>query len=92
MYVREKRLQKGSTHSSSALQQRRTDGRRYTRETQRRALATTPQGAGRVGVTKKAENFTNCWWLYECIVQRTTKRKKRSIKYLYKYMVALGNT
>ena len=34
MYVRGKRLQKGSTHSSSsALQQRRTDGRRHTRET-----------------------------------------------------------
>ena len=32
MYVRGKRLQKGSTHSSSALQ-RRTDGRRHTRET-----------------------------------------------------------
>ena len=26
---------------------------------QRRALATTPQGAGRVGVTKKAENLEN---------------------------------
>ena len=33
MYVRGKRLQKGSTHRSSALQQRRTDGRRHTRET-----------------------------------------------------------
>ena len=33
MYVRGKRLQKGSTHSSSALQQRRIDGRRHTRET-----------------------------------------------------------
>ena len=33
MYVRGKRLQKGSTHSGSALQQRRTDGRRHTRET-----------------------------------------------------------
>ena len=34
MYVRGKRLQKGSTHSSSrALQQRRTDGRRHTGET-----------------------------------------------------------
>ena len=33
MYVRGKRLQKGSTHSSSTLQQRRTDGRRHTRET-----------------------------------------------------------
>ena len=33
MYVRGKRVQKGSTHSSSALQQRRTDGRRHTRET-----------------------------------------------------------
>ena len=34
MYVCGKRLQKGSTHrvSNSALQQRRTDGRRYTRE------------------------------------------------------------
>ena len=32
-YVRGKRLQKGSTHSSSALQRRRTDGRRHTRET-----------------------------------------------------------
>ena len=33
IYVRGKRLQKGSTHSSSsALQQRRTDGRRHTRE------------------------------------------------------------
>ena len=33
MYVRGKRLQKGTTHSRSALQQRRTDGRRHTRET-----------------------------------------------------------
>ena len=33
MYVRGKRSQKGSTHSSSAIQQRRTDGRRHTRET-----------------------------------------------------------
>ena len=33
MYVRGKRSQKGSTHSSSALQQRRTDGQRHTRET-----------------------------------------------------------
>ena len=33
MYVCGKRLQRGSTHSSSALQQRRTDGRRHTRET-----------------------------------------------------------
>ena len=33
MYVRGKRVQKGSTHGSSALQQRRTDGRRHTRET-----------------------------------------------------------
>ena len=33
MYVRGKRSQKGITHSSSALQQRRTDGRRHTRET-----------------------------------------------------------
>ena len=33
MYVRGKRLQKGSTHSSSALQQRRTDGRRHTLQT-----------------------------------------------------------
>ena len=33
MYVRGKRLQKESTHSSSALQQQRTDGRRHTRET-----------------------------------------------------------
>ena len=33
MYVRGKRSQKASTHSSSALQQRRTDGRRHTRET-----------------------------------------------------------
>ena len=33
MYVCGKRFQKGSTHSSSALQQRRTDGRRHTRET-----------------------------------------------------------
>ena len=32
MYLRGKRLQKGSTHSSSAPQQRRTDGRRHTRE------------------------------------------------------------
>ena len=32
-YVHGKRLQKGSTHSSSALQQRRTDRRRHTRET-----------------------------------------------------------
>ena len=28
---------------------------------QRRALATTPQGAGRVGVTKKAENMSDHW-------------------------------
>ena len=33
MYVRGKRSQKGSTHSRSALQQRRIDGRRHTRET-----------------------------------------------------------
>ena len=33
MYVLGKRLQTGSTHSISALQQRRTDGRRHTRET-----------------------------------------------------------
>ena len=32
-YVRGKRLQKGITHSSSALRQRRTNGRRHTRET-----------------------------------------------------------
>ena len=79
-------------HTAVALSNSEGQTAGGTRERQRRALATTPQGAGRVGVTKKAENFTNCWWLYECIVQRTTKRKKRSIKYLYKYMVALGNT
>ena len=59
MYVRGKRLQKGSTHSSSALQQRRTDGRRHTRETtqiQRRALVTTPEGAGRAGVTNHSSS------------------------------------
>ena len=32
-YVRGKRLQKGITHSSNALQQRRTNGRRHTQET-----------------------------------------------------------
>ena len=59
MYVRGKRLQKGSVPSSSALQQRRTDGRRHTRETTETGACDypgTPQGSGRVGVTKKAKS------------------------------------
>ena len=63
MYVRGKRLQKGS----SALQQRKTDGRRHTRETtETGACDYTPEGAGRVGVTKKAENrhfYPNFSWV-----------------------------
>ena len=61
MYVRGKRLQKGSTHRVVVLivlsnSEGQTAGGTRERQ-QRRALATTPEGAGREGVTKKADKL-----------------------------------
>ena len=56
MYVRERDCRK-EVHTVVALSnsEGQTAGGTRERQHQRRALATTPEGAGRVGVTKRAE-------------------------------------
>ena len=61
MYVRKRDCRK-KVHTTVVVALSNSEGQtagRTRERQQRRALATTPHGAGRVGVTKKAENLTS---------------------------------
>ena len=74
MYVRGKRL-----HTAVALSNSEGQTAGGTRERQqRRALATTPQGAGRVGVTKRRGKICSIFFFFSLLGQPGRGRRRRS--------------
>ena len=69
MYVRKRDCRK-KVHTVVALSNSEGQTAGGTRERQqRRALATAPEGAGRVGVTKKAEKLQRIFFLFSLLGQ-----------------------